>query len=78
MSSLTATLADISLHSRYDDFSKMDFALFVKLFLYFTFADIAMRGDVFPEEHGIHSIKSPVNVVSPEEMEAMKKFDKSH
>ena len=48
----------------------------IAMFLYFTFADIAYRGDIFPEEHGVHSINSPVNVVSPEEMEAIKKFEK--
>ena len=47
----------------------------IGLFLYFTFADIALRGDVFIEEAGVHSINSPVNVVTPEELEAIKKFD---
>lgn len=36
----------------------------IALFLYFTFADIALRGDVFPEEAGIHNINSPVKPLS--------------
>lgn len=40
----------------------------IGLFLAFTFADVALRGDVFPEEAGVHDIKSPVKVISAEEL----------
>ncbi len=52
----------------------------IAIFLYFTFADIAFRGDVFPEEEGVHNIKSPVQVVSPAEYEMMfhQDTDKKH
>jgi len=37
------------------------------LFFLFTFADVAFRGDITPEEAGFHDLKTPVKLIKPGE-----------